>query len=246
MMAHDLLSKAAALGVRVVQIADNLPLHHLAADDRERLREQADALRLQIEIGTGGIDADNLRAYVEIARQFHSKILRTVIDAGAERPSPDEVVARLKPLMPAFEEAGVTLAIENHDRFKAMTLLKIIERIGSDHVGICLDTSNSLGCLEGVEHVVKVLGPHVVNLHIKDVRVSRPPHHKGFIVEGCPAGQGQLDIPDLLVRLRLANREPNAIVELWPAPEPDLAAAIAKEDAWARQSVAYLRPLITD
>lgn len=244
--ANDLLLKAAALGVRVVQIADNLPLHQLSDGERERLRNHADTLGLEIEVGTGGINADTLRAYAGIARQLGSKILRTVIDAGEERPSPDDVVARLKPLMPVFEREGVTLAIENHDRFKAVTLLEILDRIGSVHVGLCLDTSNSLGCLEGPEHVVKVLGHRVVNLHIKDVRVFRPPHHKGFVVEGCPAGQGQLDIPTLLAQLRQSGRSPSAIVELWPPPEPDLAVAVAKEDAWAKQSITYLRTLIPE
>lgn len=242
--ATDLLAKAAALKVRVVQIADNLPLHRLDDEELDAFARRAAELGIELELGTAGIDADNLRRYIAIARRLNARVLRTVIDAGDDRPSPAQVIARLAPLASEFERAGVTLAIENHDRFKAATLRDIVERLGSAHIGICLDTSNSLGCMEGPEHVVETLGRHVVNLHIKDVRVFRPPHHKGFVVEGRPAGQGQLDIPALLARLRAFGVAPNAIVELWPPPEQDVADAVAKEERWTRESVDYLRSLI--
>ncbi|HYD82670.1 MAG TPA: sugar phosphate isomerase/epimerase family protein, partial [Opitutus sp.] len=242
--ATDLLAKAAELNVHVVQIADNLPLHHLDDGELAALAQRATTMGIELELGTAGIDADNLRRYLAIAQRLNARVLRTVIDAGDERPSPAQVVARLAPLALEFERAGVTLAIENHDRFKATTLRDIVERIDSAHIGICLDTSNSLGCMEGPEHVVETLGRYVVNLHIKDVRVFRPPHHKGFVVEGRPAGQGQLDIPALLARLRAFGVDPNAIVELWPPPERDVADAVAKEEQWTRESVDYLRPLI--
>jgi sugar phosphate isomerase/epimerase len=230
--------------VRVVQIADNLPLHRLEDWELSLLHERAASVGIELEAGTCGIAADNLRRYLAIAQRLKARILRTVIDAGADRPSPHEVVARLAPLVPEFERAEVTLAIENHDRFKAATLREIVERLGSPNIGVCLDTANSLGCMEGPEHVVERLGPHVVNLHVKDVHVFRPPHHKGFVVEGRPAGAGQLDVPWLLARLKRFGVDPNAIVELWPPPESDIARAVEKEELWARQSLDYLRPLI--
>ena len=52
----------------------------------------------------------------------------------------------------------MTLAIENHDRFNSTTLVEILERIDSDRVGICLDTVNSFGALEGPEVVLENLG----------------------------------------------------------------------------------------
>ena len=111
-------------------------------------------------------------------------------------------------------------------------------------MGICLDTVNSFGALEGPEVVVEALAPYTVNLHVKDFIIRRANHMMGFAIEGTPAGQGRLDIPWLLERLRAAGRDPNAIIELWTPPEPDLAATIAKEDAWARESVAYMRSVL--
>jgi sugar phosphate isomerase/epimerase len=86
----------------------------------------------------------------------------------------------------------------------------------------------------------------VVNLHVKEFVVRRASHNMGFTVEGAPAGQGMLDVPWLLGRLRELGKDPNAILEQWTPPEADLAATIAKEDAWAVESIAYLRRLIPD
>jgi sugar phosphate isomerase/epimerase len=167
-----------------------------------------------------------------------------VLDTELSHPSPGEVVETLRGVVPEFTRADVCLAIENHDRFPAATLAEIVECLGSRHVGICLDTANSLGCAEGLDTLLRVLGPWVVNVHAKDLRVARLPHQKGFIVEGCPAGQGLLDVPWLLAKLRERGRDPNVILELWPPPEATVAESVAKEDAWAAASIRYLRRFI--
>jgi sugar phosphate isomerase/epimerase len=113
-------------------------------------------------------------------------------------------------------------------------------------VAICLDTVNSFGALEGPETVVAALAPWVVNLHVKDFVIRRVDYQLGFVIEGCPAGQGRLDVAWLLDELRAAGRAPNAILELWTSPEPTLKGTIEKEDRWASASVNYLRTLIDD
>ncbi len=246
MTADDLLNKAIELGVHVLQIADNLPLDRLCDANLDRLIAHAGQSGIELELGTGGIDPQNLCKYLSLARKLNSPILRTVIDSPGREPSVEEIVVTLAPLMPAFEQAGVRLAIENHDRFPAATLATILDRIGSPQIGICLDTANSIGCVENLATLLDLLGHQVVNLHVKDFAVFRPNHLKGFVVEGRPAGQGQLDIPGLLAQLKRLNRDVNAILELWPAPQADLVASIAKEEAWARESIRYLRQFIPD
>ena len=246
--ALGLLQKAVELGVGVVQIADNLPLDRLDEGELGALERCAGRLHVEIEVGTCGIEPDHLLRYLALARRFRSPILRVVLDSDDHRPEPDEVVATLRALLPRFESAGVCLAIENHDRFRSATLATIVNALGSPYVGICLDTANSLGCLESLETVLATLGRWVVNLHVKDFQVERLPHKKGFLVEGRPAGQGRLDVPGLLaeVRQRASGRDVNAIVELWPPPGEDPAASVAREEAWAAESVRFLRRFLPD
>jgi sugar phosphate isomerase/epimerase len=244
MRAVDLLGKAAALGVSVVQVADNLPLDRLSGAALSAFAARAGELGIDVEVGTRGIGREHLLSYLRLAKRLRSPILRVVVDTADHHPGEDEIVATIRDLLPAFELADVVLAIENHDRFPASTLAGILERLDSVHVGICLDTVNSFGALEGPEVVVDVLGPWVVNLHVKDFAIRRAGHQMGFLIEGRPAGQGRLDVPWLLRRLRDLGRDPNAILELWTPPERTLAETIAKEAAWASASVRYLRRLV--
>jgi sugar phosphate isomerase/epimerase len=185
-----------------------------------------------------------VHTYLRLAERFHSPILRVVVDTGHHRPTEDELVGTITGLVPSFERKGIVLAIENHDRFTTRVLARTLERIDSAYVGICLDTVNSLGALEGPEAVIDALGPWVVNLHVKDLAIYRPIYGMGFTIEGRPAGQGRLDIPRLLERMGALNRDLSAILELWTPPERSLAETVAKESAWATASVAYLRQLI--
>jgi sugar phosphate isomerase/epimerase len=246
MTAEPLLAKAAELGVSVVQIADNLPLDRLTEGELASLRACADRLGIDLEVGTCGIARDHLLRYLDLARRLRSRVLRLVLDTEDHHPEPAEALAALRAVLPDFERAGIALAIENHDRFPAATLAALVADLGAESAGICLDTANSLGCLETVEAVLATLGPRVINVHVKDFRIERLAHKKGFVIEGCPAGRGQLDIPGLLAALRTLGRDPSIILELWPPPEPDVAAAVAKEAAWAAESVHYLRRFLAE
>jgi sugar phosphate isomerase/epimerase len=244
--AFDLVRKAAALQVPVLQIADNLPLHVLAASTRRDLKDFSAKSGVELEVGTAGIDRDRLLTYLEIASELGSPILRTLLDANGQKPTVEECVSQLQAVMPEFEAAGVTLAIENHDRLPAQVLGEIIEAVRSPRIGICLDTANSLGCGEDVYSVLGELAPRVVNLHIKDFQVTRLPHHKGFTIEGAPAGRGRLDIPAILSLLRGRHESMTAVVELWLSPDDDIEQTIAREDRWATESVASVRRCLED
>jgi sugar phosphate isomerase/epimerase len=245
MSALDLLDRAQQLNVRVVQMADNLPLDQLSPADLDAFANCATERGIQVEVGTRGIEAGHLRKYLALAKRFHSPILRVVLDTAHFHPTPDEAVSLLHSLQTEFEAAGVTLAIENHDRFQTFELAQVVRSLGS-WTGICLDTVNSFGALEGPGLVLDRLGPLTVNLHVKDFTIFRATHMMGFMVEGRPAGQGRLDVPWLVGELKRRNRHCNAILELWTPPEATLEATIAKEQRWAEESIAYLRALITD
>ncbi len=260
--ASSLLRRAAHLGVHVVQFCDNYPLTTQWAvqvanagsaqvkdlpGSLDELTDLARDRRIAIEIGTRGIaDTQNLLAHLELARHFGASFVRLVVDAKSHEPSPEECVARLRPLLRHFADAGVKLALENHDRFSSASLAQIVETLGPDHVGICLDTVNSFGALEGPEVVVKTLARYTLNLHIKDFTTARVNSRMGFVINGCAAGQGRLNIPWLLDQLRAAGRDVNAIIELWTPIGPTLEETIAREAAWAEESVRYLRQFITD
>lgn len=234
-----LLDKAREHQVHVVQIGDNLPLHTFDSDRVDRLTARVRRDGVRLEIGARGLFPERVAAYTALARRLGAKLIRFVIDDGPYRPSPAEASAVLREVVPFLE--GLTLGLENHDRFSAATLRTLVESAGSERVGVCLDTANSLGSGEGLQAVAAVLAPLTVNLHVKDFVIERVPHLMGFTVSGRPAGEGMLDMPALLGLLQSHGRCASAILELWTPPESSLEATLEKEARWAARSVDYLK-----
>ena len=231
--------------VHLVQLCNNLPPETFEGDALKKLRDHARQKKVAIEFGTAGSQPDHLRKMLEVAKELSSPILRVVVDTANDKPSTEQVVARLREVQPDLRSAGITLAIENHDRFPCDSLAWIVGNLQSDHVGVCLDTVNSMGVPEGPRQVVSALGPYVVNLHLKDFAIHRVPSMQGFTVEGRPAGEGMLNIPWLLDELGRYGKTQSAIIETWTPPEPKMDATIAREFEWARRSVTNVRKWIT-
>lgn len=238
------LREAADLGFECVQIADNLPLHQLTETELGDLEGLSRRLGVSVEVGTRGATSANLERYLSIAQRLGSPLVRVVVDTPEQRPTPDAVVRSCAAALPYFEAAGVCMALENHDRFSAATLRDIVLALDSPNVGVCLDTVNSFGALEGPEVVVETLGPFVINLHIKDFVVEREPHNMGFTIRGTPAGKGMLDIAKLVKQLWQMGRKFSGILELWPHPEASLTETINKEKRWVDESRTYLRDAV--
>lgn len=240
----DLLHKAKDLGVKVIQFADNMPLIDLGEKELKSFEEMASSLSIDIELGTRGISFNNFEKHISLAERLNSKIVRTVVDTDEKEPEEDETVYSIKRILKLLEKSNITLAIENHDRLSSVELVNIIKRINSEYVGICLDTANSYGALEGIKETTKKLAPWIVNIHMKDFVIFRCPHKMGFNIEGRPAGGGMIDIDWLLQKLMHFNRDPNVIIELWTPPETILQNTIEKEEEWAKESIQYMRTLI--
>ncbi len=240
---NGLLDKALEHGVTLLQIGDNLPLHTFDPARLERLARRAAQEGIRLEVGARRLTLERAAEYIAIARRVGASLIRFVIDDAGFHPEPAAVTSVLREVAPLLR--GLALGIENHDRFPAAALRSIIEGAGSEHVGVCLDTANSLGAGEGIEAVAAVLAPVTVNLHIKDYWIERVPHLMGFSVTGRPAGGGMLNLPGLLEQLAARGRCQTAVLETWPPLEGTLEATLAKESAWAAQSIEYLKPFFS-
>jgi sugar phosphate isomerase/epimerase len=244
MTAFELVKEARQLGATRLQLADNLPVDQLSADDWKKLLTEAAAAGIELELGIRGLLPDLLSTYLSLSRDCGAFFLRVVVDRGDFRPDLDQIIEIIQQILPEFRRAGIILAIENHDRLPAAELVQIIEATDPDWVGICLDTANSLGAGEGLREVTLQLAPYTVNLHYKDFRISRLSHQMGLVVNGAPAGEGQIPALWLLDLLREKSRCGSLTLEIWSPPLEDLAATIARERQWVQQSAVYLRELL--
>jgi sugar phosphate isomerase/epimerase len=242
--AFDLVEKAFLSGLNLVQIADNMPLETMAQSDLTSLWKDAAYKGVEIEMGGRGLTAEHTIRCLEAAKLLHSPILRMVIDGAGYEPDLNSVISVVKDLIPELKSRNIKLAIENHDRFRAREFEQIIQAVGSEWVGICLDSVNSMGAGEGFAEVSRILMPYTINLHIKDFTIRRVFHKMGIIIEGAPAGRGMLNISELVSALSEKGLCRSAILELWTPPEAAIEDTILKEERWASESIKYLKRIL--
>lgn len=242
--AYDLIDKTITAGLGLVQVADNLPLEMLAVSGLEDLHQYASSKNVTIEMGGRGLTPEHTMKCLQTAECLHSPILRMVIDTKGFEPDINTVISIIHELEPEFKSRNIMLAIENHDRLKVWEFRKIIEDTGSDNVGICLDSVNSMGAGEGFNTVADILIPYTINFHIKDFTIFRVSHKMGLVIEGRSAGKGMLNIPELIARIKETGRCHSAILELWTPPAENIDETIRKESLWAEESISYLKSII--
>jgi sugar phosphate isomerase/epimerase len=241
-----LLAKARELAVRVVQIGPNMPLDRLTESELDEAAAQAHEWGIEMEIGTRGLDLEHLTRQVAIAQRFGATLLRTIPEVNGGRvPTISELSRLLCTALPVLAGSGVRLAIEN-GKIPAVDLANVLDNFGSKWLGVTLDTVNSLAIPEDWKHVARTLARHTMCLHLKDFIVRRVWHMMGFTVQGQPAGKGQVDFPWLLETLEDAGVSPNVILELWPPEEKRLEDTIRTEQAWAVESIKYLRAYVPE
>ncbi len=237
MDAHALIDQTRAFGLEVLQLADAVALHALGEADIDAIGAHAVRAGVTLELGTRAENAAHIQRYVVLAARLNARLLRVSLRGQ----TPAAMIAQLSSVVPQLRAGDVRLALENHETLRAQQLLHVLETVASPWVGVCFDTANSLGCLEGAAQVFAMHARHIANVHVKDVRARRNADNSGFVIEGVAAGQGQVDLPDMFARLRALERPLSVILENWVPGEATLAATLEKERAWASESLAYCR-----
>jgi sugar phosphate isomerase/epimerase len=204
-----------------------------------RLRALADRLGVEIETGTSGSDPQILSGWIQAGRILGSRLMRTIFtkpSAGLAREK-----AQLLEILPELRSANMALAIENHETTSCRELRDLIEAVDDPLIGGCLDPVNSLGRGEGTWEVVEALMPVTLNLHVKDFTVTRGSTDMGFTVTGARTGEGQLEIPRLLERMRAQRPDVSVILEQWTPLTGSIDEAVLEQERWAVDGVTRLR-----
>jgi sugar phosphate isomerase/epimerase len=244
--AVGLLEKARSLGVRLVQTGPNLPVEELPEAEIETFIQTAKAWGIELELGTRGLEADHMQRQIALAMRMGAQLIRTLPEFGGEYTSDIRLIApAVRKILPILEGENIRLALENIST-SAAELSATIDEIGSPYVGIVLDLVNSLAVPEGWKEVTRNLARHTMCLHYKDFTIRRLWHMMGFICGGAPSGKGMVDPVWLFAALKASPYDYNVIIEQWAPEQPDVEAAIAIEQQWAVESVAFLRQYIQD
>ena len=238
--AMDLLEKARQLGLSLVQTGPNLPMNGTTIQE---FIAEAHHKGIELEIGTRGLDLQDLIHWVDICQQANVKLLRTVPEINGQTPSTEELVFSLNKIKPYLESNNIYLGLEN-GKIPCRELRSAITQTQSSNIGVVLDMVNSLAVPEGWKEVTETLAPFTMCLHYKDFVIKRNWHMMGFICEGQAAGNGQLDPEWLFRTLEKSQYDFNVILELWPPEQKSLEETIALEHQWTESSIHFLRQYI--
>ncbi|HMF32731.1 MAG TPA: sugar phosphate isomerase/epimerase family protein [Candidatus Lokiarchaeia archaeon] len=203
----DFLRTAAELQVHVVQL-DPVHIPALSGSKFDQFKDLLASYDFEVALGSyislvhrGALAAHAIHKYeeyIDACRAVNATILRGVCGADrfqGRKSLEDQtklVVDNLAQISPYAEDAGVTVAFENHGSLQAQELVSIVEAANSPCVKINLDNGNSLLAFEDAVEAFRIMAPHTVILHFKDYKRTQTGY--GMIVEGCPLGEGVIDL----------------------------------------------------
>jgi len=162
--------------------------------------------------------------YIALARKLNTPYIRLLADRHAyvEGEVDDEIVLKnLQTLIPAAEEAGVTLLLETNGVYADTARLReVLNRAASDNVAALWDMHHPFRFMdEKPETTVENLGAYIKYTHIKD----------SLMVDGKVAyrlmGEGDLPVDGFMGALRSINYEGYVSLEWVKNYAPDLESA---------------------
>ena len=90
-------------------------------------------------------------------------------------------------------DSGIKLAVENHGGdLQAREMKMMIEAVGRDVMGVCLDSGNPVWMLEDPHMTLEMLIPYAETSHVRDSAVWKVP--EGIAVRWVNMGDGNVDI----------------------------------------------------
>ena len=129
---------------------------------------------------------------------------------NANDPQYPAVLATLRRIVEHCKEKGVTFLFETGQE-TPVTLLRVIEDLGKEGVGVNMDTGNLIlyGKANSAD-AITVFGKYVMDTHIKD---GFYPTCGTELGEEVAVGQGMANIPEVVRRLRAVGYTGNYIIE---------------------------------
>jgi len=254
MTVWDFLKRAHRLGVAGVSLescylaTDRDFLHRLRAalDSYEFARVWAWGHPNGLHSGTDRAAARDLVAHLAHAKNIGAKVMRIVGGSWRTRPESFALHKRrlagmLKKVVPAAQDHGIIMAIENHMDLTADQMVDLIGTLDSPWLGVCLDTGNNLRLHEDPVAVAAKLAPLARATHIKDLGVLRGNPKDFAFWPSVPLGKGLVDLVQVLSLLKKARYKGLLAIEV-DYLHPDF----GDEDSAVAKSVKYLKSVLAE
>lgn len=222
-------------------VSSRLDRHELA-----EIRDLAADLGLYLEVGIGAIATpDRVIPAVEAESLLDACLVLGSTEITAytklDRFDPghsfaaqlDGVVTLLTGLAAKARNAHAHLNLETHEDLTSTDVLRVVQAVGPDVVGVTFDLANAVVRGEHPLHVLEQLGPYVRQTQLEDVTLSLT--KTGLRRHLAPCGGGITDWAEVIDVLGALAEPPNLTVEqhrgqfdievfdpIWVGAHPDL------------------------
>lgn len=220
------LREAGRLGLRRIQLCENLQYVGLSAAELSEVGGSARELGIVIEVGMRDLSRDNLARHLEIAERLSAPFLRVVLGKPSpyKEPEPEPLVEEsirvLSDAVPTLRRLGIKVGIENHFDLCPEDIVRVADAVNDPSVGLVFDTTNSLGFVRSPEETLRVMGPRLFSVHLKDYVVQKV--EAGYLVRGVVLGEGWLDVDGILREALRFNPEIPIVLEMTIRREPEM------------------------
>jgi 3-oxoisoapionate decarboxylase len=189
----------------------SLPAATLADEAAVReVRGHADRLGIKLQLAFGSVcpssrsfNAQNGTLEEQVARAlkasqiFGARCMRCVLGGDPERPQiemhMDNMIKAVRAMRSRIVDSGIKLAVENHGGdLQAREMKAMVEAVGTDVMGVCLDSGNPVWMLEDPHMTLEMLIPYAETSHVRDSAVWKTP--EGIAVRWVNMGEGNVDI----------------------------------------------------
>lgn len=230
--AHEYLTYSAGLNLDTVQFSDRANLASLEPGYLAELTAEAKRLHIEIELGMGSFDRfaasfkiergtaeEQLGVMIEAAARVGSPVVRCFLGDQRDRNGVTpffehlaECRRVLHAVAPLARDRGVKIAVENHGGVDVLAreLRTLIEDVGFDVVGACLDTGNPAYGGEDPEFCVEIMAEYSITTHFRDTAVWEAAD--GAMAQWVGLGEGNVDLRACLATL--ATKAPDCPIDL--------------------------------
>ena len=123
-------------------------------------------------------------------------------------------------LVPIARDLGIHINIETHEEITSFEILRLLETLGTEALGVVYDSSNGLQRLEHPVAAAKRVAPYTRQTHLKDAAVVSA--DGGALMQFRPCGEGVVDFRAVLAIILEANPDINLTIENEePGDEPE-------------------------
>jgi sugar phosphate isomerase/epimerase len=114
-------------------------------------------------------------------------------------------------LAPIARDLGLHVNLETHEEITSFEVVRLVEAVGPDAIGIVYDTANALHRLEHPVWTARRVAPYVRQTHIKDAHVAHG--EDGLYYQLRPCGTGVVDFDRVIPVILGANPRVHLTIE---------------------------------